>query len=109
VLLASVPWVPDSLGPDLFSDVFADPEPENTVLKLFVRLLWRLLVLDPLLEDPDPEQDEATTRLTFVGLESSLELLPVRLRRQRGQVWVCDRKMQLKHLSCPQESIRQRL
>ena len=33
---------------------------------------------------------------------------PVRLKRQRGQVWVCDRKMQLKHLSWPQESIRQR-
>ena len=33
---------------------------------------------------------------------------PVRLRRQRGQVWVWDRKMQLKHLSWPQESIRHR-
>ena len=33
---------------------------------------------------------------------------PVRLRRQRGQVWVWERKMQLKHLSWPQESIRHR-
>ena len=67
------------------------------MLKLLVRLLWRLFVLDPvniidifesfliilrisspLLEDPEPEQEEATTRLTLVGLESSLLLLPTK-------------------------------
>ena len=32
----------------------------------------------PLLEDPEPEQEEATTRLTLVGLESSLLLLPAK-------------------------------
>ncbi len=36
--------LPDNFGPGA-ADLF--PDPENTVLKLLVRLRWRLLVLEP--------------------------------------------------------------
>ena len=69
MLLASVPWapaadqwevsityidqseaavLPDNLGPGVrlpAADLLSDPE--NTVLKLLVKLLWRLFVFEP--------------------------------------------------------------
>ena len=67
----------DAAVPD--ADTLADPmllRSKRTELKLLVKLkpLWRLLLLLLL-----PEEEgfaEGTTLLNFVGLESSLELLP---------------------------------